>query len=66
MFSWAWDESPRELCAGALDIVEKYGEVITKIANVVASRMKRGNLKAGIMDDELDKIPYVIALSKPE
>ena len=54
------------MCAGALDIVEKYGEVITKIANVVASRMKRGNLKAGIMDDELDKIPYVIALSKPE
>jgi hypothetical protein len=54
------------LWAGALDIVEKYGEVVTKIANVIASRMKRGNLKAEIIDDELNRIPYVVALSKPK
>jgi len=56
----------RDLWAGAVNIVEKNGVAITRIANLITSRMSRSNQKAKITNDDLDAISYVKALDEPK
>jgi hypothetical protein len=55
----------RDLWAGVVNIVEENGVAITRIANLITSKMTRNNQKAKIMNDDLDFISYVKALGEP-
>jgi hypothetical protein len=56
----------RDLWAGAVNIVEENGLTITRIANLITSKMTRNNQKAKITNDDLDAISYVKALGEPK